>query len=75
MSRKADWLIYAAETKAEIDKLHENQKTRDHLLFDSYFIAKGPHHYPGTLAEWEFVVESASIPPHAAHPRGHRVAE
>lgn len=66
MSRKADWLCYAAETKTTINKLRDGKKTQRQLIesmLDSYVVAKGYYSYPGTLAEWEFVVESVEDRP------------
>ena len=66
MRTRPAWFVYAVEIKAKINRLRSIKDfaaERIRILAESYQTASSVHTYPGTPAEWEYVVENTSADP------------
>ena len=64
--KRPSWLIYATKVKAKINQLRRTatfQKRRDDIVYRSYQAVKEKHRYPGTLGDWDFIVEETKSGP------------
>ncbi|HEX5220672.1 MAG TPA: hypothetical protein VFZ59_13960 [Verrucomicrobiae bacterium] len=61
MRTRPAWLAYAGRIKSKTDQLPPPRKAarRERILYRSYLEARERFHYPGTLGDWLFVVESS----------------
>ena len=65
MRTRPAWLTYAGGIKAKIDRLPRSKSSperRVELVYRSFLRARDRLGYPGTLSDWEFVVEESKLP-------------
>ncbi|HEX5221354.1 MAG TPA: hypothetical protein VFZ59_17450 [Verrucomicrobiae bacterium] len=67
--KKPAWFAYAEKVKAKIVLLaqsSESGKNHISIALDSHQVARDKHGYPGTLSDWQYLLESLpNQPPNA----------
>ena len=61
--KKPAWLVLATQTKARIDRLSKRKtffKRRCEIVHSSHDTARDKYNYPGTLLDWDYVVDAVA---------------
>ena len=59
MRTRPAWLSYAAKIKSKVEALPRSANTqarRERIVYRGYLHVKEQYSYPGTLGDWEYVV-------------------